>query len=526
MPGVFRSQDRSIHEINTHALAGLWRSLLAVIIRPVPLLSVLVFVIGALSSCPNDWTKYALFTAATTITSVNIIVGFSMQHLPILRAGCEGLVAAASYANTAYCSRTGANLDVRVVMYNVDILFYGPSLRFLLDKAEPVLWALVTVVVLCVILDRALSSCHSQCLRSLGVASDSRLVVPCSILWLMVACVHLSADDARHFIHLNEVVAGTNTEADQHLHSLGINPRADFPLLHPGPVPATVPQARLLDGAHMAALPHVIVLRLESFSGLYFQANCSACKGINTPDVPLTPTLAKFAAGPATAWTNEFYANSIQTIRTTSAMLCGIVPSWRGKECLRSPPPSFRCLPHILGELGYSSAFFQAIDKFSSKKFKCCATQMLGFDSVGGVSAELAAEVGATTNDKLMWGYPDDIIYKAFFSALDRRVANLPPGTPTFSLIETATGHAPFKQAEANMRLYGEKSRVRTRDMRFKEAIHSADRQFGTFLAEVRNRVFVCVGARGSIICALTDSQLALRPWLKHAVVVVTGDHR
>lgn len=444
------------------------------VLRPLAAFNLALFIFGSLYFCPRDWTTLnTLPPAALSVLAVLGAVGGGLRFSGLLIAVADWVLLGVSFVKVGFCAVTGVELDPRTAIYNLNILLYGPSLRLLLSKAWPAFWVLVCGFTLGVALDRLLGPLHERAVRAVG--ATPRLwpgIVAAAVAWLLLVGFVVAAQDDRLLDDLTAAADALGPPAAAHLAQLGIDPRTAFPLLVPGPLPATW-RHRIPSSAAPAASPHhVFIVRLESFSGVYFGRNCSACGSPGSPDVPLTPTLVEFARGAGTAWTNSYYANSVQTARTTPAMLCGLSPSWRVKECQRSPLPSLRCLPHAMRELGYRSTMFVPFDDTSFDNVDRCATGVWGFDEVSAATDELAVESGASVSQRRFWGCkcwgwtgrefyrmsspprptpadPDDVNYGAFFALLDKRMKEY-PGIPTFSVIETATSHMPFHQAAAN----------------------------------------------------------------------------
>ncbi len=230
--------------------------------------------------------------------------------------------------------------------------------------------------------------------------------------------------------------------------------------------------------------PHVIVLFLESWNGLL--------SGARRPDGrAYTPVLDAHAAEALTA--RRFYGNSIHSSRGHFATLCSLPPMYRGKEFTDLPETRLHCLPEMLRDAGWDTLFYSATsepDFESSQRF---------FLRIGFRDA-IFQDPDRRGRDPEFWGVglQDDAFYRAFFAALDERVAKS-PGTPIFAAAANASHHYPFREGPKHVADPNEPTRYR-RD--YVGSLAESDAWLATFFDE-----------------------LDKRPAMRDALVVIVGDH-
>jgi arylsulfatase A-like enzyme len=233
-----------------------------------------------------------------------------------------------------------------------------------------------------------------------------------------------------------------------------------------------------------APRPHVIVLFLESWNGLFAGARRADGR-------PYTPVLDAHARDGLTI--PRFYGNSIHSSRGHFATLCSLPPMYRGKEFTDLPATRLRCLPEMLRDAGWSTLFYSAT---SEPEFEGSQAFFLriGF---GEATFQDGTRRG---HDPEFWGVglEDDAFYRAFFATLDERLAR-EPGKPVFAAAANASHHYPFREDPAHVPDPDEATRYR--------------------------RDYVGSLARSDAWLATFFDELDRRPALKGALVVVVGDH-
>jgi len=243
------------------------------------------------------------------------------------------------------------------------------------------------------------------------------------------------------------------------------------------------PEARAVGGGP-APRPHVIVLLLESWSGLYTDRK--------RPDgAPTTPVFDARRRGALTF--DHFYGNSIQSSRGRFAALCSQVPLYRGKEFRDLGGTTLRCLPHVLADRGYRTMILSASDEPFFERSTTFFAQ-LGF---GDVRFE---DPAARATNPLVWGagLRDDVYYRRFFGALDERVA-AEPDRPLFAVAINASHHYPFNREPGHVPAPGFRTRYQ-RD--YVSSLTAQDARLAVFFEELERR-----------------------PAFRDAIVVLVGDH-
>lgn len=233
-----------------------------------------------------------------------------------------------------------------------------------------------------------------------------------------------------------------------------------------------------------APRPHVILLFLESWSGIYSDAR--------QPDgTPYTPVFDERRTTGLSF--DHFYGNSIQSSRGRFATLCSLIPMFRGKEFNDLSRAPLHCLPKVLSEAGYLSVIDSASDEPQFERSEEFFAH-LGFDEVRFEDPERrGTEPG-------IWGagLQDDLFYRAFFQRLDAKVA-ADPDRPLFAVGINASNHYPFDQDPGHVPATGPKSKY---GKNYVASLHAQDARLASFFEE-----------------------LDKRPAFRDGIVVLVGDH-
>lgn len=230
--------------------------------------------------------------------------------------------------------------------------------------------------------------------------------------------------------------------------------------------------------------PHIIVLLLESWSGRYVDRK--------RPDGrPFTPVFDEHRREGLTY--DHFYANSVQSCRGHFATLCSLVPMYHAKEVVDLPDTSLHCLPKVLAEAGYWTVVHSATDGPDFDRAEAFF-RIAGFASV---RFELGERGGPNPT---IWGagLQDDLYYPKLFDGIDRELA-AHPNRPLFALALNASHHYPFHLRPG----------------------HVPDPAFRT----MPQRNFVASLATADAWLEGFFTELARRPALANALVVLVGDH-
>lgn len=241
------------------------------------------------------------------------------------------------------------------------------------------------------------------------------------------------------------------------------------------------------EAAAMAAgapRPHVILLFLESWSGLY--VNHTRSDGERA-----TPVFDRERLDGLTF--EHFYGNSIQSSRGRFATMCSLVPLYRGKEFRDLEQARLRCLPRLLADSGYRTFIYSASDEPMFERSTPFFAQ-LGFDEVR------FEDPAARGVDPAVWGagLQDDVYYRRFFAAVDERIESA-PDTPIFAAAINASNHYPFRHDPNHRAVEGYPTRYR------RDYLASLGAQ------DARLRVFF--------------DEIDRRPALQNAIIVLVGDH-
>lgn len=428
-------------------------------------------------------------------------------------------------ALSIYRALSGFYIDYYVIALNIGLIKYGESFSAVPAGAVPMLiGALLIAAVFAFTCRKALQRIHVWC-WSPWWAALLRAAAAALLLHSLVHGHGRVLDGATELLRtmVREDPASGITVDPFHLQSLGIQWNETFPLLRPGPVPAircgsddaaaaaaaVATVALPLAGAAGAEtttcagegsdnegagqdttplpLPHVVVLVLESFSAAMLHRRCTDCPS----GAPITPNMNAFHDDPSHAHGRGFYGNSIQTARGQIAMLCGSLPSWRDKIFTAHPDLPLRCLPRVLGEVGYRSTFWSSQEDVSFDNTGAAMTGMVGFHEVKAMRGGLASASSPAKHWGMGW--QDDESYRAFFAQLDITIAAeaaKPEGQrrPTFSVVASVSHHMHFDHLpQSERRLYPDAPAYAMR-RNHEDSLHAADRYFGAFLAEMRAR--------------------------------------
>jgi arylsulfatase A-like enzyme len=252
-----------------------------------------------------------------------------------------------------------------------------------------------------------------------------------------------------------------------------------FPYVHD---PVTSERALRIAGGP-SPRPDVVVLFHESQSGLLVRRA--------RPDgAPYTPVFDRHAREALSV--ERFYGSSVHSSRGHFATLCSLLPMYRGKEFTDLEGTTLRCLPEMLRDAGYATAFFSGTD---SPRFE----QSDRFFARVGFSSVVFQPDGATRGPEgCNAGIRDDAFYRRTFAALDEAMQRA-PSRPVFAVLANASNHWPFDRCPGHVQAPFEPTGPR------------AD--------------YVASAARADEWLEVFFEEIDRRPRLKDAIVVVVGDH-
>lgn len=253
-----------------------------------------------------------------------------------------------------------------------------------------------------------------------------------------------------------------------------------YPLVRPLEPSA---RARSIAGVAAAPRPHVIVLFLESFNGLFVGQPRPRDGKSYTPVFD-----ARANEGLSVA---HFYGNSVQSSRGHFATLCSLPNVYRGKELTDYGEKHLHCLPEVLREAGYATLFVSATAQADFENAR------VWFERIGFDAAEFQ-EPDPTKRGPEFWGtgVQDDVFYRTLFARVDEALA---AGKPLFLAAANASNHYPFDEYPGHTPDPAERTKHRRN---YAASLERADAWLDVFFAEI-----------------------AKRPALSDALVVLVGDH-
>jgi arylsulfatase A-like enzyme len=276
-------------------------------------------------------------------------------------------------------------------------------------------------------------------------------------------------------VHAYYVPAPETVDAD-YLRERGIDPDARFPYLRREPTAPRPARART-----------VFLVAVESFNARFVGARTRDGREV-TPVMNELVRRGLFAP--------RFYGSSIQTARGHVAILCSILPSIRRKILVSYPRLRLRCLPEILRSHGFRTLFFTGQEDLSFDNMGAAAPR-LGFETVQAMDRRFAPGIDAAA--RWGWGVQDDRFFERVLAELDR-LEREAPGRPSFLFLPTISNHAWFDNVPPRLRHLH--PHPRGGEEAYANSIHLSDR----------------------FLRVLLDG-IARRPYLREAIVVVTGDH-
>ena len=171
----------------------------------------------------------------------------------------------------------------------------------------------------------------------------------------------------------------------------------------------------------------IYLIHLESINGLL----------VNKETMPNAFLEIKEAG----AYFNNFYSNTVQTMRAEESILCAVPPSLDTYLMKKYDLEKITCLPTILEKAGYKNFFFKSHDLRFGNSYDFA--KKIGFSEV------LSKEIMKEGDPELKWGYREDVFYKRITEHLKKY-----EGNQKFVYIATSsTGHYPFNSYESGLNL-------------------------------------------------------------------------
>jgi arylsulfatase A-like enzyme len=231
--------------------------------------------------------------------------------------------------------------------------------------------------------------------------------------------------------------------------------------------------------AHPSTMGDVVFfIKQESLNGLLMQPR-------------ITPQLLR--ASRDGILFQDFYANSIQSIRGYECILCGVPPNLTGALIDEYTPSELKemgCLPRIFESLGYHSLYFFG----GSRNARIMRfAESIGFEKV------LADDIMQPGDVKFDWGYREDIFYRRVYEYLQKYHRD----DKLFVFIDTgATNHTPFKILDDKLLDKVPFPRPRKFEERLSDTTFVQDAYFGYFYDLFKAHY----ASRGSMVVASDHS--------------------
>ena len=180
------------------------------------------------------------------------------------------------------------------------------------------------------------------------------------------------------------------------------------------------------------AKENVIILQLESFNALALNGLLQNKDGVY--DGFYMPSLRRIAEDGI--FFPYLWSNDMQTNRSQSAILCGIVRNIDRSYSFRIEDIPNVCLPEILQSAGYRTALFRSdrLGYAETGKFM----QAMGMEELHYKDIMHEGDV------RYGWGFDDCTFYQRSFEYLK----NNPDDRPLFAYVEVSTNHVPFVNRE------------------------------------------------------------------------------
>jgi len=209
------------------------------------------------------------------------------------------------------------------------------------------------------------------------------------------------------------------------------------PFIGPGVTESGDPRMAAADLDGVPLLPpgnrgrNVLLVILEGLSGAYVEASSSANDREAVFDLPHLSRLAE-----SNIFAETFITMQRQTNRGEYALLCGDYPKLVSEQPKMSEligRQEVRCLPQVLREVGYATAYLQAAPL--SFMMKDHFMPLIGYDLVHG--EELFSRAGPRNR----WGVDDRTLFDGGIGVIEELRAG---GQPWFLTLLTVGTHHPF----------------------------------------------------------------------------------
>jgi phosphoglycerol transferase MdoB-like AlkP superfamily enzyme len=248
-------------------------------------------------------------------------------------------------------------------------------------------------------------------------------------------------------------------------------------------------------------LPNIIIVPIESFNAFFVEKKSNTGKEIT----PFFNSLISKGL-----YIENFYGNSVITVKGHLSILFSTLPSYRGLETEEYFLNNFQSLAAILKSTGYKTIFFQGSDN-SSLKFQNEGPFLSrnGFDICKGIDdfpqnysfkkSNSSYNFHNPKNEKGFGGYKDYVLYKQFFNTLDS-LHSIDKEQKYFGFLSPYSGHGPWLRERGDTTIPFPNSGTIEED--FSNSLFRIDSYLKTFFNELRKRRY-----------------------LDNTIIIITGDH-
>ncbi len=206
-------------------------------------------------------------------------------------------------------------------------------------------------------------------------------------------------------------------------------------------------------------LPDIYFIHLESVSGDFM-------------DKYIIPNFDKYSKENGVVFDN-FYSNSIQTLRSQESILCALPPSLGGYFQNKFDSKRLLCIPKILSHYGYKTLFFKDHDLNFSKTGKFMSD--IGFGELH------SSDIMKEGDPYYKWGFREDVFYRRVYEYLE----NYREHRKFVYIAISATNHLPFNVQEEFNDL--PIKQVKTFTDKLKNTTYVQDKYLKVILDELKN---------------------------------------
>ncbi|HEU5074385.1 MAG TPA: sulfatase-like hydrolase/transferase [Polyangiaceae bacterium] len=177
--------------------------------------------------------------------------------------------------------------------------------------------------------------------------------------------------------------------------------------------------------------PDILVLELEGLP-----ARVLSLTGGDARE-PIGPTLEALVRRPDVRLFTDYETAAVQTSPGFTSAMCSVLPNYGTSITRGFPKLGVRCLPHVLGDLGYETLMVQNGDPHFDRQGDFA--RHAGFARVEGLDAIARHVPHARRVSK--WGLLDEALFSYLAQTLEKRA----PGAPPLFLVgQSITNHHPY----------------------------------------------------------------------------------